>query len=300
MRYLVDHWRGALPLSISLWVNLIGLLVVLALIESMILLHFSHNTELMVKATFISLLITRLIIFPWQLIGLIRSSDLHFLQHRNGYVTRMVYVMIVLSVLYTLLYIIGTLQTVFIYKKNMDAYTQLIDQHGFQLSLQQNGRQLRIEGALDIGITRKVGEMIELNPDIQSVLLNSPGGQIYQGRGIARLITEYRLDTHVEVECSSSCVTAFIAGQQRSLSHKGKLGFHQYRFDTTRTKQIIPLYESLLTEQQRDLDLFKQQGVSDKFLQLMFQQQADSIWFPPHQLLLEAGVIHHLTSIDDG
>jgi hypothetical protein len=45
-------------------------------------------------------------------------------KHRNGFVTRMVYVMIVLSVLYTLLYIVGTLQTVFIFKKDMGAYTQ--------------------------------------------------------------------------------------------------------------------------------------------------------------------------------
>ncbi len=300
MRYLVNHWRGVLPLSISLWVNLFALLIVLALIESAILLHFSYDAELMVKATFISLLITRLIIFPWQLIGLIRSSDRHFLQHRNGYVTRMVYVMIMLSVLYTLLYIIGTLQTVFIFKKDMDAYTRLIDQHGFKLSLEQNGRQLKIEGALDIGITRKVAELLAINPDIKSVTLDSPGGQIYQGRGIAKLISQYQLDTHVEAECSSSCVTAFVAGQQRSLSNKGKLGFHQYRFDTSQTKQIIPLYESLLTEQQRDLDLFKQQGVSEEFLQIMFQQAADSIWFPPLQQLLEAGVIHHLTTTNDG
>ncbi len=300
MRYLVNHWRGVLPLSISLWVNLFALLIVLALIESAILLHFSHDAELMVKATFISLMVTRLIIFPWQLIGLIRCSDRHFLQNRNSYVTRMVYVVIMLSVLYTLLYIIGTLQTVFIFKKDMDNYAKLVKQHGFQISLQHNGRQLKIDGALDIGLTLKVAKMLEQNPDIESVLLESPGGQIYQGRGLAMLITQYKLDTYVDTECSSSCVTAFIAGQQRFISDKAKLGFHQYRFDTTQTKQIIPLYESLLTEQQRDLDVFKRQGVSEEFLKIMFQKQADSIWFPPHQQLLEAGVIHYLTITNDG
>jgi hypothetical protein len=293
LRYLINHWHGELPLQISFWVNLIGLLVILAVVESMILLRFSHDTESMVKATFISLVITRLIIFPWQLIGLIRSSDRHFLQYRNGYLTRLVYVMIVLSVLYTLLYIIGTLQTVFIYKKQMDAYSQ-VDQHGFTLSLHQNAQLLKIDGALDIGITRKVREIIQRNPEIKTVLLNSPGGQIYQGRGLARLIMQHHLNTQVEIECSSSCVTAFIAGQKRSLGSRGKLGFHQYRFDTTQTKRIIPLYESLLIEQQRDLELFKQQGVRDEFLRIMFQQSADDIWFPPPQQLLAAGVIHQL------
>ncbi len=300
MRYLIDHWRGNLSLSVSLWINLVALLVVLAIVESLVLLQFSADPERMIRATIISLVITRLLIYPWQVIGLLRSSDHHFLQQRKSHITRAVYLVVILSIGYTFFYVIGTLQTVFIFKNDMDSYARLVEQSGYSLTVSDDGKQVTVAGALDIGITRDLNTSLETNPDVVRIVLDSPGGQIYQGRGIAQIIRTLELDTYVENTCSSACVTAFIAGRERSIAPGAKLGFHQYRFDPTQTRQIIPLYASLQSEQEKDLQLFRDQGVKAEFLQRVFERSAHEMWYPDVDLLLDMQVVHEITGADLG
>ncbi len=290
MSYIINHWRGNVSLKVAFWVNFFALLLVLAIFEPLWISAFTSDPEKRVEVAFISLLITRLLIFPWQLIGLIRASDQHFLLHGNTYLIRTIHGGIVLAVFYTLVHIIGTLQTVFIFKHEADLYAAKSGRTGYQITT--TGDQLSINGVLDIGITREVRKMIENNPRIKSVLLESPGGQIYQGRGLAKLISDYELDTYVLAECSSACVTAFIAGNKRYLGQDGKLGFHQYKFDTSHTYHLMPLYRGLADEQQQDLEMYESKGIKQEFLDKIYHQSADNIWFPGRETLLESRVVH--------
>jgi len=70
--------------------------------------------------------------------------------------------------------------------------------------------------------------LIKENPQLSFVILESPGGQIYEGRGLSRLFTKHQLDTYSYKECSSACATAYIGGKQRYPGSNDEIGFHQY------------------------------------------------------------------------
>ncbi len=123
-----------------------------------------------------------------------------------------------------------------------------------------------------------------------SVILKSPGGHVYEGRGLAKLFIKNQLDTFVYEECSSACATAFIGGRYRLLGPKGKLGFHQYKLDTSGYGKYMFFYNPE-AEQKHDLELFRLRGVQKEFREKMYIRTADQIWFPEHKELLEMYVI---------
>ncbi|MFT5397741.1 MAG: hypothetical protein ACI8XW_000528, partial [Gammaproteobacteria bacterium] len=125
------------------------------------------------------------------------------------------------------------------------------------------------------------------------------GGQIYEGRGLSKLFTENEFDTYVYGECSSACTTAFVGGKRRYIGPRGKLGFHQYRVETTEYSQFVPFYD-IRVEQQRDLALFKARGIDQDFLGEMFYQPANKIWFPDHSTLHQARIIHDVVNSKEG
>ena len=98
------------------------------------------------------------------------------------------------------------------------------------------------------------------------------------------------LDTHVEAECLSACVLAFLGGGRRTLAPDAGLGFHQYAVDYSKLKQAIPFYDPK-REQAHDIALMRGIGVSEDFLERMFQQPHEGIWMPPHDVLAGAGII---------
>ncbi len=51
---------------------------------------------------------------------------------------------------------------------------------------------------------------------------------------------------------------------------------------------------NLLEEQRKDLNLFRRYGVSEDFLEVMFQQPAEEMWYPPEQLLIDMGIFDEI------
>jgi hypothetical protein len=64
-----------------------------------------------------------------------------------------------------------------------------------------------------------------------SVTWHSPGGSLYGGITLGRMIRKLRLDTHVGAasECASACAFAFFGGVSRKVTHDGRIGNHQIR-----------------------------------------------------------------------
>ena len=119
------------------------------------------------------------------------------------------------------------------------------------------------------------------------MVLESEGGNIYEARGLAKLIREAKLSTHVETFCSSACTITFIGGIERTLANGAGLGFHQYRVDA----DYMVAFTDPLAEQAKDRALFAEAGVSEAFLERMFREDADGMWFPSVAELLAANVI---------
>lgn len=290
MSYFILHWHGKLSLSISFWINFIGLTIFISYAELYILSKLAYDTSNLLFFTLISLFVTRIIFFPWQLIGYFRAIEKDFITQKNLLKTWGLQGLAILMIVFTLAYSLQVIQNTSNYLNQIEIYNRPIDPVQYKLTL-TNKNQLKISGHFEIGITNAVKEFLDENPSIESVILNSLGGQIYEGRGLSKVFTNLRLDTYVYDECSSACATAFIGGVKRNLGTSGKLGFHQYKVNTTEHSKFVPFYD-LRIEQERDLELFKSRGVTNKFLNKMFDQPANKIWFPNQQTLLESNIIH--------
>jgi len=88
----------------------------------------------------------------------------------------------------------------------------------------------------------------------------------------------------------SACTVAWIAGKERILDEKAKLGFHQSSFPG------LP-YLWLKTEDEKTKKLYLDAGVSKEFVQKVYRTPADEIWYPSLDELI---VDHLITHTFDG
>jgi len=284
-----------------LWGVFLGLLALIYFLEPWLLKRFFIDPQQLIYATLISLVLTKLIIFPWQLVGLLRASDKDFLSIGSTLKTRAIQLLMVLTIGFNLSYSVDLLQSAKFKKKQKEDTEEYIafknqQVQNYALSLRNNKTQLVISGEFDIGITKAVTNVLRSNPQISSIALNSIGGHIYEGRGLSKLFTRQSLDTYVYKECSSACTTAFSGGIKRYLASTGKLGFHQYKQDLNVHKKSVG-YHDVDAEQERDLALFKSRGINEEFLNKIFQENADNMWFPSHDILKKANVINAIINI---
>ncbi|MEE9447358.1 MAG: hypothetical protein V3V09_05315 [Arenicellales bacterium] len=238
-----------------------------------------------------SLVLTRFIVYPWSLIGLFRSAENNFVQRGGALTLRAIQLLGLVSIVLTLVYGLAVIQGA-LAREHVVSPMQPVSQT-YRLNLQKNNTQLSIEGDFELGITEEVGVLVKNNPSLNTVILHSQGGQIYEGRGLARIFIEKGLDTLVVKKCSSACTTAFLGGKLRALGTQAKLGFHQYKLSSEYSLPLLAYFD-IKAEQQRDLTLFASRGISQSFLDQIFTTSADQLWFPDHVQLLKAGVIHEI------
>ena len=185
-----------------------------------------------IQATFISLIFSRGLLFTWLLVGLFRASEKDYLEQGNTLKTRAIQTVLFFSVIFTLVYSIETIQAAIFNKKQLEFTEPEALPDKYHIQLKNNATQLLITGELELGITTKVRQLIESSFrmssfKIKSVVLNSKGGNIHEGRGLSLTFSEYHLSTYVFDECSSACTTAFIGGDMRIIGSEAKIGFHQ-------------------------------------------------------------------------
>ena len=230
--------------------------------------------------------VVKLIIYPWQLIGVLRACDLRIKSDTGRAWVTATQAALALSLAAALVSTIETYQTLQTFKRDLilKEIVEAVPQYSLEL-IKQN-TLIHLRGPFQIGITNKVADLIKQYPEITGIILDSEGGQLYEGRGLARLIRENELQTFSLNNCLSSCTTAFVAGTTRSLGPNARLGFHQYK-----TYSLIPSI-NIENEQAKDLAIFVKQGVSPEFLEKIFIQPPESMWWPEFDELVDAGVVH--------
>jgi len=238
------------------------------------------------------LFITRLLIFPWQIVGVLRAAERHFQDHQKSLVLLATQGLVLTSVALTFSFTLTSLQALSGYREQAELEANR-DNHRYSIKLNATSRSLTIAGELDFGVVNAVKQQLNSHPQLDEIILTSPGGQIYEGRGLGLLFQQRKLNTVVNDICASACTTAFIGGVTRTLGFHGKIGFHRYGIDSSRQKQITAFY-NLADEQAKDLDFFRQQGVNENFLQSIFITAHDDLHFPTPAQLLKAGFVTHL------
>jgi hypothetical protein len=287
LNYIKQHWQGNLSLVHAFWVNLVVLFVALDLLERFVFPPYIENETAVSIAVLLYVVVVKLIIYPWQVVGVLRVCDLRIKSNSGRSWASVTQVALVMSLAATLLSTIGTYQSLSVFKQNLILAETVLPEPLFSLDLIEQGSLIHLRGPFEIGITNKVEDLIALHPEITGIILDSEGGQIYEGRGLARLISENRLETFSLENCLSSCTTAFVAGTTRTLGTKARLGFHQYK-----TYSIIPSI-NVENEQAKDIAIFVNQGVSAAFIEKIFMQPPERMWWPEIDELVDAGVVHH-------
>lgn len=74
--------------------------------------------------------------------------------------------------------------------------------------------------------------LLSANPQITMLELNSGGGSVWASQKISDIVIDFGLDTRVNGDCDSSCVTIFLAGQNRSMTRGSRMGFHQVQWSS--------------------------------------------------------------------
>lgn len=295
LSYLRDHWQGRQSLAWSFWVNLIALRAALFALQHLVTPEKgSDHSEHAALVLTMSFLVNGPLLI-WQIVGVVRACDQFYRQTGSQALVWGAQISMVLLFFLTATYALQSWQFTLKVPEEENFLTRMDREHAERYSLTVEGSTLLLSGSIELGATRRVGALLNQDAAIKQVVLESDGGNIYEGRGLAGLFAARGLATHVETRCSSACTIAFSGGTRRSISRNGRLGFHQYKVDAD--------YDILVTnpqkEQERDLKRFREAGFSDTFLERIFASRPQEMWFPAAAELLQAGVVHHIGSAAD-
>ena len=287
--YLRTHWAGQQGLGWSFWVNLVALRAAISFGHE--ILSPSEPTDLTAyKAQLLALgVFVHVVVLVWQVVGVLRAGEQHI--RGLGSVTNtwgaqlgiLVAFWVALSDMWGVW--ILTLPVV-----EEELFTDRMDrEHAsrYELILSDDGTSLIFSGDIELGVTKAVTALIAENPLVQTVVLTSDGGNIFEARGLVKLVRDARLDTRVSGTCSSACTVVFIGGLSRQIEVGARLGFHQYRVDAGYSVTIV----DPRAEEARDRALFEAAGVAEWFLDRAYLEPPENIWFPSREQMQDAGVI---------
>lgn len=145
-----------------------------------------------------------------------------------------------------------------------------------------DGDQIIVSGHMSWGLHDAFVTALKGNPNVTTVVLNSPGGHYAVGLRMARMIRERGLDTLTTDMCGSACTYAFLGGHNRALQNGAQLGFHAMAGNT----QVV-----LDRMQQHGTETLKAADVPDNFIERVFATPPDEVWYPTPRELRKANVI---------
>jgi hypothetical protein len=157
----------------------------------------------------------------------------------------------------------------------------------YSLTLSQDGRALIFSGEVTFGLTKTIKAQLLHHPEVQQLQLTSPGGHIYEARGVAQLIRAQGISTLAPGLCASACTLIFAAGTTRQLGPKGQLGFHGYSLEIFGGLPQI----DLMAEQRKDGDFLVGQGVTPGFIQQIYATAPTELWRPSPEQLWAGGML---------
>ena len=286
LNYIKKHWQGRFSLTQAFWVNFALLFLILGLLERFIFPPFVIDEKAVTIAVFLYFVIAKLIIYPWQVVGVLRSCATRIRLNSGRLSAIAAQFALAVSLVLVFLSTIESYQSLQVYKRDLMLERIAPPVPEYTLDLIKQDTLIHLRGPFDIGITNNVSDLLYRYPQVTGIILDSEGGQIYEGRGLARLIRENKLHTFSLDKCLSSCTTAFVAGITRSLGTNAKLGFHQYK-----TYSLIPSI-NVDNEQAKDMAIFVNQGVAPEFIDKIFMHPPEGMWWPQVDELVAAGVVH--------
>lgn len=282
--YIKRHWEGSLSLATSFWINLVLFSVLWHILGATVSgIYFPIRPDRLAFYSSVHLFFQAPLLI-WQQVGVWRCTKRKYQADKMNFRVWFVRASAIVFVLAGLVRFVH-----FPYQDNrllaglfLGIYSDPFSE--YELEILGNRTVVSLSGDLGFGISDRLQALIEQNPSIDSITLDSPGGWVFEGISLNELIQRSALDTYVFNECSSSCALAFIAGEERHVLSGARLGFHTYRSVTSTSRFDLDYHKQAASVR------FLQQGVSRDFVERMFEADPDSMWYPDQSELSAAGV----------
>jgi len=154
-----------------------------------------------------------------------------------------------------------------------------------KLEMRADGRSVLLSGGINDGSAEQLDKALQLAPAVTTVVFSSEGGWIREGQMLADVIRKRGLNTYVEDHCASACTIAFLAGLERAATPESRIGFHASRsvgsVETTPSPEEITQLRAI----------YRDAGLPDSFVRQALDTSHETMWYPPHEVLLTAGVL---------
>ena len=153
-----------------------------------------------------------------------------------------------------------------------------------QIRLLAGGSEVEFSGGMSAGAAQELRQVLDANPGVGVVHLNSNGGLVSEGRQMFALLHELQIITTSDKYCVSACVLAFLGGRERYLAPAARLGLHE-EFSDVVSKSQVEAFE------QSDKQLMQSLGIPADFVNRAFSTPRDAVWVPSVGELEAANVI---------
>lgn len=285
-RILAQHWKGNLPLWWTFIVNFVpaSVLVLLALRYDWVAVAGRSDVPLVIIVSVIVLI--ALFVVVWQVTGMLRTLNRQMAGVGGVADSGYVYVLLFVYAWLLLIALLDLSRFIHIPEKSVLERPQT----SLSVHSTRGWQSAQIKGDLEFGLTKHLTNMLTTHPGITHLELNSAGGIVSEARGVARLVKQWSLNTHVEEFCYSACTLVFIASARRTLGPSAQLGFHQYSMD----KKFNTPWIDPVQEQRRDAAFMLEQGVQQHFVEKAYSEPHTGLWRPSHQVLLDANVVSEI------
>lgn len=272
-RFLQDHWHGRLRLVPTLVVALgLGHLVLAAGFAVLP----TGNSVWMAIAGAACLLV-------WQVIGTLRATDRHITAGGDRALATLSYGLVLL---------VGVLTANLVVSAGLgpSAAVPVVAELHERSNLSRSDTRLVLKGEITLQSYYHARDLLEVGDAIRTVHLDSPGGSVQGARGLARLVQEAGLETHVTGVCNSACPLVFIAGTRRTMAEGSSLGFHAYQvggYENLGGRMLLDRTE----EERRDRAFYLARGIAPEFVAKVFETPHDDLWRPERAVLEAAGAL---------
>ncbi|RZI81869.1 MAG: hypothetical protein EOP38_17780 [Rubrivivax sp.] len=288
--FFIKHLRGDYGLARAYWLHSVAFAWLLMYLAH---LAFQHVGQ-MGPARYLSMAVLAfqplaLLVWTWSTVGTFMSA---FKQVFGGHGSRFWAVVAIVSLS---LGCIGMIRKLATMGPVMTAHWQVAlgEQPGdaFTLEFRQDHRELVFTGGVNEGAAQALDKAIMSQlGTVNTLVLDSPGGWIGEGRRMAEVVRAHNLNTRVEKACMSSCTLVLLAGHERTAATEAQIGFHQARaIGEDRVAPTRGGRAGLARREERAL--YTKAGVTESFARRIVAVPFAQIWVPSHEELLKAQVL---------
>jgi hypothetical protein len=277
--YLLRHWRGECSLAVSYWVN--GWLAIIPVATIAVLVGIASKEGRQPWLYLSGLLLTWTIVIlavVWQSVGTWRSAARVKRLRGKRFWPVVAQVMTVLGLLSNANLIrIHAVPAI----SDAEAYVEgdpNLGVHGVRIL--RGGAEIEVSGPFTWNLAQQLQAVLTRAPTARVVHLDSLGGRVGVALNIADIISAHHLDTYVDHLCASACTLAFLAGRQRWIGERGRLGFH--------SGTVAGAVNRIANAGFRRW--YERDGLPSAFLDHVFRTPSKELWFPTRDELAGAHV----------